>query len=70
MSRKWRQPKAGEWVRPVPDGYLFRCCDCALVHSIDFRVVNGDDVEFRVYRAKRETKKARKQQGVTLKTVA
>jgi hypothetical protein len=36
-------------VFPVMRGYRMRCCDCALVHAIDFDVVKveaqeGDDV--------------------------
>ena len=27
-----------EWVCPKPKGYLFQCCDCGLVHEMDFRV--------------------------------
>ena len=33
------EPAAGEWVQPVPRGYLLQCCECGLVHRIDFRVV-------------------------------
>ena len=28
-----------EWVCPKPTGYLMQCCDCELVHEVDFRVV-------------------------------
>ena len=44
MARRRRvydKPKAGEWVLPVADGYQMECCDCGLVHTIDFRVVDG-----------------------------
>ncbi|UTC29788.1 hypothetical protein BAJUN_01580 [Bajunvirus bajun] len=27
-----------EWVRPVPKSYLMKCCDCGLVHEMDFGV--------------------------------
>ena len=33
------QPRPGEWVQPVKTGYLMECCDCGLVHRLDFRVV-------------------------------
>jgi hypothetical protein len=26
------------WVCPKPTGYLMQCCDCGLVHEVDFRV--------------------------------
>ena len=34
--------KAGEWVQPVKRGYLMKCCDCGLVHRVDFRVVKDN----------------------------
>ena len=35
-----------EWVHPLP-GYLMQCCDCGLIHRIEFMIVprsmvNGD----------------------------
>jgi hypothetical protein len=41
----------GEWVRPILKGYRIRCCDCGLVHHIDFRL-RGRHVEFRATRAR------------------
>ena len=37
-----------EWVNPKHDGYKFGCCDCGLVHDMQFQVVlfvgaPGDD---------------------------
>lgn len=42
------------WVHPVMEGYRMGCCDCGLVHDMDFRVV-GDRVEFRARRNERAT---------------
>lgn len=28
-----------EWLSPVMGGYKLACCDCGLVHDIDFQVV-------------------------------
>ena len=38
------EPPAGkngwtDWQRPVMRGYRLGCCDCGLVHNMDFRVV-------------------------------
>ena len=63
---KFDQPKAGEWVQPITKGYRFRCCDCKLVHRMDFRV-SGKRAQFRVYRDTRSTKAARKGIEVTIK---
>jgi len=42
MGKKTRsiyeEPKPGEWVNPIMKGYKLVCCDCGLVHKMDFRV--------------------------------
>ncbi len=38
-EHKFKDVGEGEWQYPVPNGYLMKCCDCGLVHRIDFRVV-------------------------------
>lgn len=58
--RAYLRPQAGEWVQPVRRGYRMACCDCGLVHRMDFRVVKRDRtgariVQFRVFRAERST---------------
>lgn len=58
----WETPKEGEWVQPVRKGYLFRCCDCDLVHRMDFRIYKGR-VQFRVYRDNEATGKCRSGYG-------
>ena len=34
-------PKTGwsEWQMPIMSGYKMACCDCGLVHDLDFQVV-------------------------------
>ena len=53
------EPKAGEWVQPVEKGYRMACCDCGLVHILDFRVVDGR-AQFRAFRANRSTGQKRR----------
>lgn len=31
-----------DWAHPVP-GYLMQCCDCRLVHEVEFKVVESKD---------------------------
>ena len=38
-----------DWVCPKPQGYLMQCCDCELVHEVDFRVVRYESEESEVY---------------------
>ena len=52
--------EAGEWVQPTPRGYRLACCDCGLVHRMDFRVVQSADgrrpaVQVRFFRHARAT---------------
>ncbi len=44
----------GEWVTPAMRGFRDACCDCGLVHRMDFRV-KGGRVEFRAFRDERAT---------------
>lgn len=37
--KKFHKVKEGEWVQPKMKDYLFKCCDCGLVHSLDFRLI-------------------------------
>ena len=51
--------KPGEWLQPIIKGYRAACCDCGLVHRMDFRVVDGR-AQFRAYRDERTTKANRR----------
>jgi hypothetical protein len=31
----------GEWTRPRLRNFREQCCDCGLIHRLDFRVVDG-----------------------------
>lgn len=55
---RYDEPKSNQWVRPVRDGYRMACCDCGLVHEMDFRAIpwgRGRKVIFRVRRNERAT---------------
>jgi hypothetical protein len=59
-----------KWVLPVRRGYRFGCCDCGLVHEIDFRHVDGR-IQYRVKRDNRATAALRreaKKRGEAMKT--
>ena len=54
------KPKPGEWQRSRLRNYKLQCCDCGLVHRMDFKVVtsrNGrtQKVLFRAFRDERAT---------------
>lgn len=54
MGKVYERPSAGEWVQPVKKAYKMACCDCGLVHNLDFRVKDGR-IQFRAFRNNRST---------------
>lgn len=60
---RYTKPKDGEWIQPQRRAYKLMCCDCGLVHNLDFRVVHsgrGCTVQFRAYRNNRSTAMTRR----------
>ncbi len=49
----------GEWFRPNKRGFREQCCDCGLVHTINFRLKDGH-IEFQTFRNGPATGGARK----------
>lgn len=47
------------WERPLKNRYRECCCDCGLVHDLQFRTADNQ-IEFRVKRNKRATGAARR----------
>jgi len=61
---KYQRPEEGERVQPVKRGYKFACCDCGLVHRMDFDHVKwgrGRKIVFRVWRDERATAAVRRE---------
>lgn len=58
LKKAYARPEAGEWVQPVRCGYRMACCDCGLVHTMNFRLhptKRGKFIQFQVYRNNRAT---------------
>lgn len=36
---RFKQEFSGQWVQPRMRRYLMKCCDCGLVHRMEFRVL-------------------------------
>lgn len=64
---RYGTPKAGEWIRPVRRGYMLACCDCGLVHRVNFRIKDGR-VELQVFRANRSTAMMRRHHNIRVRT--
>jgi hypothetical protein len=59
MSRAYPVAKDGEWLQPIRKGFGLACCDCRLVHRLDFRIYRGR-VQFRARRDNRSTSALRR----------
>lgn len=60
---RYKTEVANRWVQPIKKGYRTACCDCGLVHEMDFRIVpygSGRKVQFRVRRNDRATAAVRR----------
>lgn len=42
---------AGEWVQPKRRGYKMECCDCGLIHRMNFRIKDRH-IQFQAFRDK------------------
>lgn len=45
IPKRFKQCKEDKWEQPVMEGYLMKCCDCGLIHEIDFRIAYGKTIE-------------------------
>lgn len=64
---KYRREKDGDWVWPVMEKYRLMCCDCGLVHDVEFVVTEVDGkpaVAFRARRNNRATAASRRKRAV------
>jgi hypothetical protein len=56
-QRRIYKPLAdGTWLRPRLEDFRLACCDCGLVHSVNFRLTDDGAVELQMVRQKRATK--------------
>ena len=72
----YERPSKGSWIQPIKRGYKMMCCDCSLVHTMNFRTiicVNGQwvlwepglagsdmKIQFQAARNERSTGQARR----------
>jgi hypothetical protein len=49
----------GEWIRVTKRGYREQCCDCGLVHRLNFRVDSDGRIFVQTFRDGRATGGAR-----------
>ncbi len=52
-----------EWIRPSRPVYSLACCDCGLVHDMEFTTDNDGSPMFRARRNEKDTKKLRRKKN-------
>ena len=53
---KYKQAFDLEWIRPKRSGYKIACCDCNLVHVLDFKLESYGSGKRIVFRARRDNR--------------
>lgn len=56
---KYDQVQDGDTVIPVMRNYRMKCCDCCLIHVVNFKIV-GKSIQFTARRDNRATAAARR----------
>ena len=50
----------GEWITVAKRGYKEQCCDCGLVHKLNFRINDKGQIEIQTSRDERATSAVRR----------
>ncbi len=58
--KRYEQMKDGEWFEVASlRNHLMACCDCGLVHRMNFKIIDGTRIQIQAFRAPNLTKKRR-----------
>lgn len=72
LKGKYPTHSPGEWVKPKRRFYYMGCCDCGLVHKMEFAlkpVGGGSGIFIRAWRDEEQTKALRKKKKIRVRTV-
>lgn len=58
----------GEWIQVPKRGFKEQCCDCGLIHRLNFRITDDGKIEIQTFRDARATNGARKHFKFTKET--
>ncbi len=59
----------GEWTEMRMRGHREQCCDCGLIHRIDYRILTKGkrrELQFRCWRDDKATGKIRRRAGIVV----
>jgi hypothetical protein len=60
VKREYYHVKDGEWIEVPKRGFKEQCCDCGLVHRLNFRINAQGKIEIQAFRDGKATGGARK----------
>lgn len=67
-KRRYPQIEDGEWVRPTMKMHKEQCCDCGLIHKVEYEIVSvgkgKEGIRYRSSRDERATAAARNRLGI------
>jgi hypothetical protein len=49
--KRLKPSDSGEWIQPRMKNYFLSCCDCGLMHRLNFRIHEGR-IQFQAFRAR------------------
>lgn len=58
-SKGYYQVTDGEWITVSKRGFREQCCDCGLIHKLNFRVTDSGRIQIQTFRDPRATNGAR-----------
>ncbi len=62
---RYRTLQDGQWADDAPDGLAkIACCDCGLVHLVQFKRLRAGGVKYRAWRDVKATAARRKRKGL------
>lgn len=70
LKGKYPKASAGEWIKPRRRFYYMGCCDCGLVHKMEFAlrpVTSGSGIFIRAWRDEAQTKALRKKERIRVR---
>lgn len=60
LSKGYYQITDGEWIAVPKRGFKEQCCDCGLVHKVNFRMTATGSFEIQTFRDERATAAVRR----------
>jgi len=67
IPKEYPVAQPGQWIQPSNKGFRMACCDCGLVHIMNFRISTKKGkrrIQLQAFRDNKETRKLRRREGI------